>query len=116
MSQVITPEIDVSNLEESLKFYVELLRFELSFTRPEEKFAYLRLNGAGLMLEQIGAGRSFHEAPLERLYGRGVNFQIRVDDFVSCSAACSQQASRSSYRWQNAGIVKPRASGEIANS
>ena len=76
----ITPELDVSDLETSLRFYVELLGFEVSFTRPEEKFAYLLVNGAGFMLEEIGAGRSFHSAPLERPYGRGVNFQIRVED------------------------------------
>ncbi len=78
----ITPELDVSNLQNSLQFYVATLGFELLFERPEEKFAYLTLNGAGFMLEQIGAGRSFCAAPLERPYGRGVNFQIRVDGVV----------------------------------
>ena len=76
----ITPEIDVSNLERSLRFYVDLLGFEVSFARPEEKFAYLLWCGAGFMIEEIGAGRSFHSAPLEKPYGRGVNFQIRVAD------------------------------------
>ena len=76
----ITPELDVSNLETSLQFYVALLGFEISFARPEEKFAYLLLDGAGFMLEQVGAGRSFHTAPLEQPYGRGVNFQIHVKD------------------------------------
>src|SRR4051812_12247168 len=74
----ITPELDVSNLATSLRFYVDLLGFEVSFARPEEKFAYLLWNGAGFMIEEIGAGRSFHSAPLEKPYGRGVNFQIRV--------------------------------------
>lgn len=76
----ITPELDVSNLERSRQFYVATLGFEVLFERPEEKFVYLTLNGAGFMLEQIGAGRSFHSAPLEPPFGRGVNFQIRVDD------------------------------------
>ena len=76
----ITPELDVSNLETSLGFYVDLLGFEVSFARPEEKFAYLLWNGAGFMIEEIGAGRSFHGAPLQKPYARGVNFQIRVAD------------------------------------
>ncbi|MET0795719.1 MAG: VOC family protein [Polyangiaceae bacterium] len=76
----ITPEIDVSNLETSLEFYVDLLGFEVSFARPEEKFAYLLWHGAGFMIEEVGAGRSFHRAPLEPPYGRGVNFQIRCAD------------------------------------
>ncbi len=75
----ITPELEVSNLENSLQFYVATLGFEVMFERPEEKFVYLTLNGAGFMLEQIGAGRSFQRAPLEPPYGRGVNFQIRVE-------------------------------------
>ena len=79
----ITPELDVSDLQRSLQFYVEVLGFEVSYERPEEKFAYLTLNGAGFMLEQIGAGRSFHTAPLEPPYGRGVNFQIRVEDLAA---------------------------------
>ena len=77
---ILTPELDVSNLEQSLHFYVDLLGFELSYTRPEEKFAYLVRDGAALMLEQIGAGRSFHSSPLEPPFGRGVNLQLRVDD------------------------------------
>ena len=77
----ITPELDVSDIGRSLTFYVEVLGFKVKFERPEEKFACLEINGADLMLEEVGGpGRRFRTAPLEYPYGRGVNFQIEVTD------------------------------------
>jgi catechol 2,3-dioxygenase-like lactoylglutathione lyase family enzyme len=81
MIRRLTPELDVANLDRSLTFYVEVLGFRILFDRPEERFAYLDLNGIHLMLEEAaGPGRRFRTAPLEHPYGRGVNFQIEVDD------------------------------------
>ena len=78
MSRLI-PEIDVSDLDRSLAFYVGVVGFRVVYDRPEERFAFLDLDGARLMLEEAAApGRRFHTAPLERPYGRGVNFQIEV--------------------------------------
>jgi catechol 2,3-dioxygenase-like lactoylglutathione lyase family enzyme len=55
--------------------------FTVLFERPEERFAYLELEGSHLMLEEAaGPGRRFRTAPLEKPYGRGVNLQIRVSD------------------------------------
>ena len=74
---VLVPELDVSDLARSLDFYVGLIGFEVLYERPEERFAYLTLGDAHLMLEEAaGPGRRFRTAPLERPYGRGVNFQI----------------------------------------
>jgi catechol 2,3-dioxygenase-like lactoylglutathione lyase family enzyme len=93
MKPRLIPELDVSNLEQSLTFYMEVIGFRLMFDRPEEKFAYLDLEGAHLMLEEAsGPGRRFRVAPLEVPYGRGINFQIQVSDVVSiydrvCSGA-----------------------------
>jgi hypothetical protein len=51
------------------------------YARPEERFAFLELEGANLMLEEAaGPGRRFHTAPLEHPFGRGVNFQIQVEN------------------------------------
>jgi catechol 2,3-dioxygenase-like lactoylglutathione lyase family enzyme len=78
---MITPELNVDNLDESLKLYVDVLGFSIVFSRPEERFAYLDRDNAHLMLEEAaGPGRRFHTAPLERPYGRGINLQIEVDD------------------------------------
>ncbi|MGE3624142.1 MAG: bleomycin resistance protein [Bdellovibrionales bacterium] len=75
----ITPELDVSNLDKSLAFYIDTLGFKILYQRPEEKFAYLDIEGAGFMLEEAaGPGRRFRTAALEHPYGRGVNFQINI--------------------------------------
>jgi catechol 2,3-dioxygenase-like lactoylglutathione lyase family enzyme len=77
----LVPELDVSDLAQSLEFYVGLIGFAVRYERPEERFAYLTLDRAHLMLEEAkGPGRRFRLAPLERPYGRGVNFQITVAD------------------------------------
>ena len=77
----ITPELLVKDLKKSLAFYVDVLGFKILFERPENKFAYLDIEGAGFMLEETaGPGRRFITAPLERPYGRGVNFQINIAD------------------------------------
>ena len=81
MSPRLVPELDVDDLECSLSFYVDKIGFRVRFVRSEERFAYLDLDGVHLMLEEAaGPGRRFHTAPLEHSYGRGVNFQIEVDD------------------------------------
>jgi catechol 2,3-dioxygenase-like lactoylglutathione lyase family enzyme len=77
----ITPELDVENIDRSLKLYVDVLGFKVLYSRPEEKFAYLELDGIHLMLEEAaGPGRRFRTAPLEHPYGRGMNLQIEVAD------------------------------------
>jgi catechol 2,3-dioxygenase-like lactoylglutathione lyase family enzyme len=81
MSPRLTPELDVDDLDRSLAFYVGVIGFRVLFDRPEERFAYLDLEGAHLMLEEAaGPGRRFRAARLEHPYGRGVNFQIEVGD------------------------------------
>ena len=78
MSRLI-PELDVSDLDRSLAFYVDVIGFKVLYARPEERFAFLDLAGALLMLEEAaGPGRRFRTAALERPYGRGVNFQIET--------------------------------------
>ena len=46
------PELLVSNIDKSLKFYRDVLKFKLEYERPEEKFAFLSLQGAQIMLLQ----------------------------------------------------------------
>jgi len=90
MSRLI-PEIDVSDLDRSLTFYVGVIGFRVVYDRPEERFAFLDLDGARLMLEEAaGPGRRFHTAPLERPYGRGVNFQIEVANVDALHARVSE--------------------------
>jgi catechol 2,3-dioxygenase-like lactoylglutathione lyase family enzyme len=75
------PELMVENLEISLDFWVRLIGFQVAYDRPKEKFSYLDLGGAQIMLEQRNALDNqwitgAHEYPL----GRGTNLQIEVDE------------------------------------
>jgi catechol 2,3-dioxygenase-like lactoylglutathione lyase family enzyme len=83
----LVPELDVGDLDRSLDFYVGLVGFTILYERPEERFAYLTLDDAHLMLEEAaGPGRRIRTAPLEPPFGRGVNFQIRVADAAALYA------------------------------
>ncbi len=82
MENALVPEFSVSDWLESRRFYCDLIGFNVLYERPEEGFCYLELNGAQLMIDQIGIGRDFslENVPLERPFGRGLNVQIRVPD------------------------------------
>jgi catechol 2,3-dioxygenase-like lactoylglutathione lyase family enzyme len=78
---MLVPELDVTELAASLRFYARVLEFRTLFERPAERFAYLERDGVELMIQEAaGPGRRFRTAPLEPPCGRGVNFQLRVDD------------------------------------
>ena len=79
MAAALVPELYVDNLARSLNFYCGALGFSTVYERPAERFAYIERAGAELMLEEP-SGRVWLAAPLEAPYGRGVNFQIAVED------------------------------------
>ncbi|MBW3519826.1 VOC family protein [Flavobacterium sp. NKUCC04_CG] len=77
----LVPELIVSDISSSLDFWCDLIGFCVVYNRPLEKFAYLNLNGAQIMLEQYNdSDRAWETAKLEAPYGRGINFQIEVSD------------------------------------
>jgi catechol 2,3-dioxygenase-like lactoylglutathione lyase family enzyme len=82
----LVPELYCSDLNRSMLFYVDVLGFELAYQRTEEKFAFLTLGEAHLMLEQADTGRKFLAGPLERPFGRGMNLMIKVPNVVSLYA------------------------------
>lgn len=85
----LIPEFDVADLERSLAFYRHVVGAEVLYGRPEERFAFLNLEGAQFMLEEAaGPGRRFRTAPLEYPYGRGVNFQIQVEEVDALYERC----------------------------
>lgn len=75
----LVPELMVTDLQNSLGFWVSCLGFSIAYQRPEDGFAYLDLNGAQVMLEQVDphAGQ-WLTAPLSKPFGRGINLQIDV--------------------------------------
>ena len=77
----LVPELYVKDIKQSLEFYTRLLGFHVKYDRPEEGFAYLDNGGAHIMLEQYDlSSRTWWTANFEHPLGRGINFQIEVDD------------------------------------
>jgi catechol 2,3-dioxygenase-like lactoylglutathione lyase family enzyme len=75
----LVPELIVTDLEASEAFWCDLVGFRVKYDRPEEKFAYLELGDAHVMLEQRMQGqRHWITGDLALPLGRGINFQIEV--------------------------------------
>ncbi|PWC06082.1 bleomycin resistance protein [Mycetocola zhujimingii] len=85
----LVPELLITDLTTSLRFWVNLCGFEIRYDRPEEGFAYLQLGSAHVMLDQIGLGRDWVTGSLERPLGRGVNFEIAVPSIDSIVEHCA---------------------------
>jgi catechol 2,3-dioxygenase-like lactoylglutathione lyase family enzyme len=83
----LVPELDVTSLDESLRFWCGLLGFSIAYERRDDGFAYLDREGVQVMLCQING--NWETAPLERPLGRGVNFQIEVSAVAPILAALS---------------------------
>jgi catechol 2,3-dioxygenase-like lactoylglutathione lyase family enzyme len=95
-SAALVPELYVTELARSLRFYVDGVGFTVDYARPEDRFASLALGSARLMLEQAPAAAAaspeafargeWRTADLEHPYGRGVNLEIAVPDVTRVSA------------------------------
>jgi len=92
----VVPELYVTNLVRSLRFYVDGLGFEVAYDRPEGKFAAVKLLESVVMLEEITlrttasndefeAGE-WRTAELEFPFGRGVSFEVTVPDVEAVHA------------------------------
>lgn len=81
MKPTLIPELKVSNFKNSLNFYTNIVGFKILYSRPEDDFAMLEINGARLMIEGLTEKtRNWEVGPLEKPFGRGINFQIEVKD------------------------------------
>lgn len=88
----LIPELYVSDLGQSLKFYVQAVGFCVRYDRPEERFAFLDLGDAELMLEQpTNHKRTWLLGELSFRFGRGVNFSITVPDVQATYIRMQQQ-------------------------
>lgn len=81
----LIPELSVSDISESKKFYMDILGFHLEYERVNDKFAFLSLGEAQMMLEEING--SWDTGELIHPLGRGINFQIDIDDVEKLAAA-----------------------------
>lgn len=86
----LAPTLLVSDIRKSLRSWRDVCGFTVLFDRPEEGFAYLDLDGAQVMLDQIGKTRDWVTGPLESRFGRGVNFQVSVPALEPILAALAR--------------------------
>ena len=75
----IIPELSVTSLEKSLKFY-NTAGFKLEYDRPENKFAFISLGEIQFMLQEISENDKWSLAPLKYPFGNGINFQLEVNN------------------------------------
>ena len=85
----LIPELIVSDVEQSLAFYRDVLGFRVEYQRPEESFVFLSIGSAQLMLLQDNDNQHSRTGDLDTPRGRGINFSIRVDgiDEITTSLA-----------------------------
>ena len=75
----IIPELSVTNLENSIKFY-KTIGFKIEYERPENKFVFLSLGKIQFMLQEISDNDKWDVAPLTYPFGNGINFQLEVEN------------------------------------
>ena len=114
----LVPELSVTDYEASRHFWCDLVGFSLRYERPEEGFGYLVLGSAHLMLDQINRGRTWETGSLEPPLGRGINFEVqvenvdtvlrRIESAGSCEGVRAPQAMKLPRRQLRA-MLKPEA-------
>ncbi|MDR3372905.1 MAG: VOC family protein [Ancalomicrobiaceae bacterium] len=83
----LVPELNVGDLERSLDFYCGLIGFRVLYDRPEERFSFLGLDGAELMLGEVEQPYPAYATGLEPPeYCRVMNLQIQVPDIDAVHA------------------------------
>jgi len=81
----LVPELNVTEIGASLRFWRDLLGFRVVYDRPEQGFAAIERNGVEFMLEEYDTGPAerlgiWTTGARERPFGRGINFEITVED------------------------------------
>jgi catechol 2,3-dioxygenase-like lactoylglutathione lyase family enzyme len=74
----LIPELSVSSISKSKNFYIDIIGFDLEYEREEDKFAFVSLGEAQIMLEEING--YWNTGELQYPFRRGINFQINTDD------------------------------------
>ena len=73
------PELSVTNLENSLKFY-KTIGFKIEYDRPENKFVFISLGKIQFMLQEISDNDKWNIMELTYPFGNGINYQLEVDN------------------------------------
>ncbi len=73
----LIPELSVSNIDISKKFYLDL-GFKIRYERKENKFCFLQLEENQIMIEENND--NWNTGKLEHPYGRGINLSMAVSN------------------------------------
>ena len=73
----LIPELSVSNIEVSKKFY-ENLGFKIVYERPEKKFCFIQLENNQIMIEENND--NWNVGKMEYPYGNGINISMSVSN------------------------------------
>ncbi|MGN1372092.1 MAG: bleomycin resistance protein [Candidatus Coprovivens sp.] len=73
------PELDVTNLDKTIKFY-ETCGFKIEYERNESKFVFMSLGEIQFMFCELKDINKWETGKLEYPFGRGINFQLEVDN------------------------------------
>lgn len=74
----LIPELSVTDINKTRKFYVDILGFKICYERPEDKFIFVEKDGNQIMLEQING--NWNVDKMEYPFGRGINFEMTISD------------------------------------
>lgn len=85
----LIPELSVSDIKRSKSFYTEVLGFRMEYERVEDRFVFVSLDGAQIMLEERNG--HWETGELEYPFGRGINFQIEIKDIDSFVSRIKQK-------------------------
>ena len=73
----LIPELTVSNIEESKRFYTNL-GFKIVYERIENKFCFLQLEKNQIMIQEKNG--NWNTGELKYPYGNGINISMQVSD------------------------------------
>lgn len=73
----LIPELTVTNIEESKKFY-QNIGFEIMYERKENKFCFLQLEENQIMIEE--QNDNWNVGKMEYPFGRGINISMSISD------------------------------------
>jgi catechol 2,3-dioxygenase-like lactoylglutathione lyase family enzyme len=75
----LIPELSVTDIQNSLHFYTNILNFKIEYERKEDKFAFLQMENVQLMIQEINfENNKWQVDTLKYPLGNGINFQIDV--------------------------------------
>lgn len=97
----LVPELGCHDVLNSLRFYTDVLGFNVRYDRPKQGFYFLERQGAEIMIEQMD-GSSWLAAKAEPPFGRGMHFQIGTTDLAALYKTCKAAKAVIFRDWEEA--------------